>query len=206
MRLNVYIDGLNLYYGAVKGTKHKWLDIERLFTVLRPHDEIRTIYYFTALISGSGAQRQLTYLRALESSARVQVVLGKFKLKTVKCGVSSCQFSGDRRFQMPEEKRTDVHIALAMLSDAWEGDCDGLVLVSGDSDLVPAIGMMKQRPNPKKVIVYIPARHPQRGAAIELRAAADKHKVLPNHLVKLCQFPDKIPDGSGSVIQKPPDW
>ncbi len=27
----VYIDGFNLYYGSVRGTSFKWLDIEQLF-------------------------------------------------------------------------------------------------------------------------------------------------------------------------------
>jgi hypothetical protein len=27
---NVYIDGFNLYYGCLKGTPHKWLDLDAL--------------------------------------------------------------------------------------------------------------------------------------------------------------------------------
>ena len=30
MRTRVYIDGFNLYYGAVKGTSFKWLDLVEL--------------------------------------------------------------------------------------------------------------------------------------------------------------------------------
>ncbi len=32
----VYIDGFNFYYGAVKDTKCKWLNLERFFGLLRP--------------------------------------------------------------------------------------------------------------------------------------------------------------------------
>ena len=42
-RLVVYVDGFNLYYGAVKGTPYKWLDLQRYFTLLRPHDDIQQI-------------------------------------------------------------------------------------------------------------------------------------------------------------------
>ena len=42
----VYIDGFNLYYGAVKNTPYKWLNVERYFTLLRQNDEIRKIHYF----------------------------------------------------------------------------------------------------------------------------------------------------------------
>ena len=33
MNTYVYVDGFNLYYGAVKGTPYKWLNINALCTV-----------------------------------------------------------------------------------------------------------------------------------------------------------------------------
>ncbi len=36
MRTSVYIDGLNLYYGALKGTPFKWLDPIKLSTAVLP--------------------------------------------------------------------------------------------------------------------------------------------------------------------------
>jgi len=30
-RTVIYIDGFNLYYGALRGTPYKWLDIEKSF-------------------------------------------------------------------------------------------------------------------------------------------------------------------------------
>jgi len=206
MRTNIYVDGFNLYYGAVKNTPYRWLDIERLFAFLRPHDDIQTIYYFTALISGRRSEHQLTYLKALEMSPKVTVVFGKFKLKTVTCGVRACDFGGNRRFRMPEEKRTDVQIALAMVRDAWANACERFILVTGDSDLVPAINTVKEIDPEKRVHVYVPALHPVRGAAVELRSAADKDRILPNQLIRKAQFPAKIPDGSGGFIEKPSDW
>ncbi len=47
----VYIDGFNLYYGAVKDTPYKWLDLEALCRRLLPKDDIVGIRYFTARIS-----------------------------------------------------------------------------------------------------------------------------------------------------------
>jgi len=206
MRTNVYIDGFNLYYGTVKGTRDKWLNLEALFTRLRPHDDVRAIYYFTALVSGPHRQSQMTYLRALETLPRVKIVLGHFKDKTVKCSVKECCFDGDRRFKVPEEKRTDVQIAIAMVNHAWQDDCDRYVLVSGDSDLVPAVNTVKMIAPDKKVALYIPARDNIRGAAVELRGACDTHKILPNLLVRKSQFPPELPDGSGGLIQKPSGW
>lgn len=36
MNTIVYIDGFNLYYGAVKGTPYKWLDLQALCQMLLP--------------------------------------------------------------------------------------------------------------------------------------------------------------------------
>ena len=33
---NVYVDGFNLYYGALKGSPYKWLDVDALFRTLLP--------------------------------------------------------------------------------------------------------------------------------------------------------------------------
>src|SRR4030042_2735689 len=50
-RTRVYIDGFNLYYGAVKGTPLKWLNVRRLCELLLPGHEIGTVKYFTARVS-----------------------------------------------------------------------------------------------------------------------------------------------------------
>ena len=49
LRTNVYVDGFNLYYGAMKGTPHKWCDLGTLFAFLLPGNHIQRIRYFTAL-------------------------------------------------------------------------------------------------------------------------------------------------------------
>ena len=55
-RTIIYIDGFNFYYGAVRGTPYKWLDIEKCFLRLRMNDDIRRIWYFTALVDGTNGQ------------------------------------------------------------------------------------------------------------------------------------------------------
>jgi hypothetical protein len=49
--VNVYVDGFNLYYGCLKGSPYKWLDLEILCRVLLPSDQISKIRYFTAKVS-----------------------------------------------------------------------------------------------------------------------------------------------------------
>jgi uncharacterized LabA/DUF88 family protein len=57
---------------------------------------------------------------------------------------------------MPEEKRTDVNITVFMLDDAYRDMCDQFVIFSGDSDLVPAVNMVRLRFPKKKIIVCVP--------------------------------------------------
>jgi len=202
----VYIDGFNLYYGAVRGTPFKWLDLQRYFLLLRPDDDIQKIRYFTAFVDGPTKANQETYLKALETLSLVETILGKFKAKRVRCGVPKCSFEGDRLFPTREEKRTDVNIAIHILDDAYQNCCDHFIVVSGDSDLVPAIEKVKERFPGKRVTIYVPSRNPVRGAAVELRSAADRHRTLPLALLARAQFPTAIPDGYGGILRKPNSW
>ncbi len=202
----IYIDGFNFYYGAVRGTSHKWLDFESCFRRLRPHDQIVRIHYFTSLVIGSTRANQETYLRALASRPLINVILGKFKTKQVTCRVPGCTHSGPRVFDSPEEKRTDVNIAIQLLDDAFHDRAERYVIISGDSDLVPALERTKALAPDKKILVYVPSRHPARGAAVELRSAADKHPTFPLALLKVSQFPREFSDGRGGIIRKPADW
>ena len=195
-----------LWCGAIKGTPHKWLNLQRLFELLRQDDDIQAIRYFTALMNGSKAQRQQTYLRALATCPKVEVILGRFKEKRIACGVRGCTYPGPRFFNKPEEKRTDVGIAVALLDDAYRDLADRFVLVTGDSDLVPAVSMVKTRFPHKQIVVYVPSRNLTRGAAVELRSAADKDRDLPLVLLPRCQFPASLPDGVGGLIHKPAEW
>lgn len=207
LRAAVYIDGFNLYYGAVRDTPSlKWLDLERYCRLLRPHDDLKVIRYFSAIVDGSTKPNQEAYLRALSTTPLVEITLGKFKKKKTKCGVAACSWTGDRFYKTQEEKRTDVNIAIFMLDDAYQNLCDHMILVSGDSDLVPALNMVKLRFPAKKLTVYVPSRNPTRGAAVEIRSAADVNRTLPLNFLAKSQFPDKLPDGSGGVIERPKDW
>lgn len=205
-RTVIYIDGFNLYYGALKGTKFKWLDLVSLFAKIRPHDNIVIIRYFTAMVTGANRVKQETYLSALATTPIVEVVLGRYKNKTVTCAYSPCTHPGKRLFEVPEEKRTDVNIAIYMLDDAYQDIFDQAVVVSGDSDLVPAVRMVRTRFPQKKIFVYVPSNNPVRSYAVELRSAANKSRDLPVNLLQFSQFESQIQDGSGGMIYKPASW
>jgi uncharacterized LabA/DUF88 family protein len=206
-RTIVYIDGFNLYYGAVRNNPAlKWLDIARFCRLLRPNDDLRLIRYFSALVEGPTKINQEIYLKALSTTPLVEIILGKFKRKTLRCGVTACTSTGPKLYDTREEKRTDVNIAIFMLDDAYQDQCDQMIIFSGDSDLVPAVQMIRLRFPEKRVVVYVPSQNPVRGAAVELRTSAHAHKTLPLQILSKAQFPDRIPDGAGGFLIRPATW
>ena len=84
MITNLYIDGFNLYYRALKDTPFRWLDPRKLGETLFPEDAINKVCYFTARLQTrpdkrGHAQRQLIYLRALENIASLEIYYGSFR-------------------------------------------------------------------------------------------------------------------------------
>ncbi len=81
---NAYVDGFNLYMGALKGRPElKWLDLVAFCQAARPDMQLGKIYFFTAAISekypGDDApRRQEKYLRVLKSQG-IEIVKGKFQ-------------------------------------------------------------------------------------------------------------------------------
>jgi uncharacterized LabA/DUF88 family protein len=145
-------------------------------------------------------------LTALGTLPKVNVVLGRYMHKPMLCRVHGCSFAGKREFMRPEEKQTDVNIALQMLDDAYQGLADRFVLVSGDSDLVPALAMVRARAPQIEIVVYVPNNHPSRGAAVELRTAADKARNLPLVELRHAQFPAVVRGAGGRTVTKPASW
>ena len=86
MRTRVYVDGFNLYYGALKGTPFKWLNPVALASRLLPTDcTVDSLNYFTARVSGKSnpqaPARQQIYLRALNTLPELKVHFGSFLAK-----------------------------------------------------------------------------------------------------------------------------
>jgi len=85
LRTKFYVDGFNLYYGALRKTPHRWVNLESLFQFLLPKNTIQEIKHFTALVSArpndpSQQQRLQLYLRALATLSKVSVLLGPIKI------------------------------------------------------------------------------------------------------------------------------
>lgn len=207
MTAAVYVDGFNLYYGVAKALNCRWVDLQTLFEAQFPNDDIRQIYFFEAIISGPHRVHQEAYVRAIDSLDKVQVVLGQMKDKPRTCKVDSCTFGGERMWMDHEEKHTDVSIAITMVDDAHRGGYDKLILVTGDTDLVPAVRMAKIIRPQLQITLCIPAMHKSRiFGARPIADLCDRTTRVDAELFVKSQFPRTFTDILGRRHSIPAHW
>ncbi len=209
MRTIVYVDGFNLYYGALKGTAYKWLDLKALFSSILPGHYILKIKYFTARVSArpgnpNGPTEQDAYLRAIKAFIpELEITYGKFLTSTVRMALAK-----PRPWQKfcdvvkTEEKGSDVNLALHLLNDAWQDKYDYGVVVSNDSDLAESLRLVKKQ-HGKKIILLVPGDPAKRPPSIQLKRFAHKTISIPIAAIAASQLPTQIP---GTTIHKPVKW
>ncbi|MCH7493124.1 NYN domain-containing protein [bacterium] len=211
-RSAVYIDGLNLYKRVLAGRPNKWLDLEGYFTCLRPLERVVRIRYFTSLVvaDGTGGRaRQGTYLGALRahSSPRLRIHHGKHKKRSVRCQVAECQYAGDRRFGTWVEKFTDVALAVWLTEEAFRDEFDVAVIVSGDTDLCPALERLRANHHNKRVVLYVPTHQSPKRSSLALRKLADESWNLPLGKLHSHQLPMSVPRRDGTAVYtRPHEW
>ena len=144
----VYIDGLNLYYRALKGTPHKWLDVEAMSRAALPHPSIiERVNCYTAHISGrvdAGAPcRQHAYLQAIATlhDGRAPRAAAGFPAGHALPPGPPPQVA---YVWKTEEKGSDVNLGVHLVRDAFKGAFDIAVVLTNDTDLVEPIRIVTQ--------------------------------------------------------------
>ncbi len=207
MRTIVYVDGFNLYHGALRYSPYKWLNVKALAESLIGQDkQVVAVKYFTARVSarpGDPGQpmRQLFYFRALATTG-VQLIYGRYLSHVVKA-FKAKQVKGEPPFidiVKTEEKGTDVNIACHMITDAADNLCDCAVLVSGDSDLTTPVKICRG-----KYGKMVGVLNPQKQKCITLERSATFYKHIREPALASCQFPAVLADAHGS-FHKPSVW
>ena len=146
LRVITYIDGFNLYFGlkASGSRRFYWLDIHQLSQrLLKPNQTLQAVKYFTSRISASTRdpgkdRRQSAYLEAIATLPLTSCYFGHYLEKDAQCPF--CK----RTWKRPEEKMTDVNIAVEMLTDAQQDLFDVAVLLSADSDLAGPVERIRK--------------------------------------------------------------
>lgn len=195
MRTYVYIDGFNLYYGALKGTPYKWLDVKALFkAILRPENELLKIKYYTARVSArpdnpDAPTRQDFYLQALEAHIpELEITHGHFIQKPVKMRlVEKMRFRHSMyvRVLKSEEKGSDVNLSVHLVNDAWNNCYDCAIVCSNDGDMAEAMRIVR-RERHKSVVLVVPGDPVTRPASSQLRRWASKTMHIPQGVLAAC--------------------
>jgi uncharacterized LabA/DUF88 family protein len=208
LRTFVYVDGFNLYYGALRRTRHKWLDIEKLCGFILKSTPIEKIKYFTARVvprasDPDQALRQEIYFRALATNPKIEIYFGHFLSHPVRMplcdagGTMSGQFSYVLK---TEEKGSDVNIASHLLLDAHLSQFDQAIIVSNDSDLLTPIKFVRRNFS-KRVGILNPHQRPSQ----VLLREADFLRPIRVGAVAASQFPERMSDKNGT-FSRPQKW
>jgi hypothetical protein len=227
----VYIDGYNLYYGRLRGTPFKWLDVVALFEAMlaqRDQNEcLERVLIFTAPALATFATNgtasvdaQAAYHRALKAKYgdRFETIYGMHTydksgtlLPTFVAGQPYDRTIRTRVWKL-EEKKTDVNLAIRMYRDACKGLYDRIILVSNDSDAEPALEAIRQDFPDIMVGVVIPIRPLAPGVEEHRRVSGSlsqqAHWVisdLRDDQLRNTQLPVLVPTKKKPIV-KPEHW
>lgn len=136
-----------------------------------------------------------TYMSALRSTG-IEPILAQFKRKEITC--HRCR----RPFERYEEKETDVALGLKLIEILSLNECDTAVIISGDTDLIPALRTAQRLFPTVQVGVGFPVfRHNN-----ELEKAAGYSFKINQKDVQKAQLPNTISLPDGNLLTKPPTW
>lgn len=213
MRVSFFVDGFNLYHSlrrasetlglAGKGTR--WLNLRALcesyLHIVGHRAGTENVYYFSAFATHriprdpDVVNRHRKYIQCLEDTG-VQSHIGKFKVKN-----SSC-YSCGRRLVHHEEKETDVAIGVHILEVLFRDECDTAVIITGDTDIAPAIRAAKRLFPAKRIIVGFPFERYNN----ELKVLADASFKITAQAYCNYQFLDPYKLSNGYAMPKPRQW
>jgi uncharacterized LabA/DUF88 family protein len=210
IRVHCFIDGFNLYHALQwfedgvddadhrRYRKYKWASLKTLANCyISPKSQVLVgVSLFTTYTHWDSSKmlRHRQFVMAQESEG-VQVTFGKFKQKFVECE-AICK----SRFPIWQEKQTDVNIAIRMTDLARQNAYDKALIISGDSDLIPAIKLIHRTYPEKQVAVVVPIG--RKGEEIEAACNHQKFTMTEDHL-KRSHMADKLKHPSGAWVMKP---
>ncbi|WP_370262425.1 NYN domain-containing protein [Limnobacter sp.] len=216
MKTFVYIDGFNLYYRALKGTAHKWLNLEGLCRAVLPSAcDIAQINYYTARVTGrinpNSPKDQHAYLRALGTLESVRIHYGSFQTqdKWMRLaeplgfrppGGISAPLPRYAKVIKTEEKGSDVNLGVHLLRDALTGAFEHAAVITNDTDLAEPLRIVSHECG-KPITLISPVSRP----AQTLVDLVSHVRHLDGYLSGN-QLPATLQDLNGRAIVKPSDW
>lgn len=200
-RVIIYIDGFNFYYGlkTAPWKKYYWLDIVKLMeSFLRPNQELIAVKYFSARPTDVGKRkRQDAFFQANKENPKFKLILGKYLKKEIEC------FKCHNIIHTYEEKESDVRIATQIVADAFQHNCDLAIIVSADSDMIPAVELAKEAKI--NVFIYFPP-HQYSSNLATMGNGAPIQILRYEKRFKQALLPDKITLANGFELSIPTEW
>ena len=201
-RIIFLIDGFNLYHALDyrrEYHKYKWVNLAKLSQcfVTDKKDSLEGVYYFTTLATwdpGKVARHRL-FITAQETEG-IKVVYGEFKRKDRFCPL--CR----KHFRAVEEKQTDVNIAIYLFRLAVSDSYDKAIIISGDTDLTPAVKAVQATFPMKQIGVVLPIGR----ASEDFKQTADFHYKMKEKHLMTSRFDDAVILADGSRLTCPPNW
>jgi len=204
-RILVLIDGFNLYHSIADNeyhpelAKYKWLNLRKLveFFIVQSKEEITEIRYFSAYAHWNRQKvlRHQTYVSALRTVG-VEPIISPFRVVEKQC--QECK----KKYKTYEEKQTDVQIAINLFQEGMNDYYDKAIIISADSDLIPAIKAVKSKFPLKKIQILSP---PYR-KMFELVRVVDSSAMIKEKHLATAQFSDPIVIGENVKLCKPLEW
>ncbi len=204
----VYIDGFNLYFGAVRNTPNKWLNpVLAVQRHLHTQHNVIGTKYFTALVNprpkdSEQPVRQKTYLRALKTLPEFYIYFGFFLTRNARMPLVTPNQNHAKYALVlkTEEKGSDVNLAAQLLHDGHLSRYECAVIVSGDSDLVMPLQIVREELN-----LPVGVLNPQKNPCMELKKYATFYKHLRKGRLAKSQLPVALSDSKGH-FHKPASW
>ncbi len=186
-KVRAYVDGFNVYHALenVGDPRLKWLNYNTLFkSLIRDGEELVAIHLFTAVwkFETKKQKRHQNFLAAQEAYG-VKVHLGEFAKPKKWCA------RHERYCSFREEKQTDVGIAVQMLSDASSGEKQRMILVTADSDQIPAVRALRKMDHISLTLAYPPKRKSEARELGDL--IPDRLELKPQRLLT-CMLPRTV--------------
>lgn len=208
------IDGFNVYhaldsrsrYGGFPYHKYKWIDYWKLASCFVPTtDSIQEVLWFTAEASwkgrvADGKRDRHRRLRRANEDQGVKVVDGFFRQIERTCNLQCPR--ARIKYKAYEEKRTDVAIAVTLVRLAYQAAYDKVVIISADSDLIPAIQEAKTAHETGQIINVVPIER----RAEALKPYVDQQIRMTTHHLCRCQFQASITLRNGKTVTQPSGW
>ena len=186
MRTTIYVDRFNLYYGCLRNTKYRWLNLEKLFrNILQDDHKIEKIHYFTAKLKSlshdsTTLDRQKAYLNALRTLPAVKIHYGHFAIHQKLMPKAEPPHETVEVIKA-EEKGTDVNLSVHLLNDAWLNKYDCAIFVTNNSDMTEALKLVKHH-FPEKQIGLIPHEVYLKDTPMNLKKMLILQKILNQNI------------------------